>query len=74
MRRKRAARWQAMVERLDALRDVVQRRGYQFGSRGRRGGTQVGDKVGNSEVGLVADGGDDREFGGGNGVGERIRY
>ena len=63
---------EAMVEGLDAIGDVVERGGDQLGSGGRRGGTQVGYKVGNGEVGLVADGGDDRELGGGNGVGEEF--
>ena len=63
---------EALVEGLNAIGDVVERRGDQLGSSGGRGGAQVGDEVGNGEVGLVADGRDDGELGSGDGFGEEF--
>ena len=54
----------------DALLDAVLRGGDQLGGGGRRGGAEVGDKIGDGEVGLVADGGDTGELGGGDGASE----
>ena len=63
---------ETLVEGLDAIGDVVQRGGDQLGGGGGRGGAQVGDEVGDGEVGLVADGGDDGKLGGGDGFGEEF--
>ena len=41
------------------LGDLVLGFGNQLGGGGRRGSAQVGDEVGDGEVGLVADGGND---------------
>ena len=48
------------------------RGGDELGGGGGRGGAQVGDEVGDGEVGLVADGGDDGQLGGGDGAGEGL--
>ena len=46
--------------------------GDEFGGGGGGGSAEVGDEVGDGEVGLVADGGDDGELGGGDGAGEGL--
>jgi hypothetical protein len=45
----------------DALFDAVLGGGDELGGGGGGGGAEVGDEVGDGEVGLVADGGDDGE-------------
>ena len=56
----------------DALFDAVLGGGDELGGGGGGGGAEVGDEVGDGEVGLVADGGDDGEVGGGDGAGEGL--
>ena len=51
----------ASVEGLHAVFDAMLGCGDEFGGGGGGGGAQVGDEVRNAEVGLVADGGDNRE-------------
>jgi hypothetical protein len=46
--------------------------GDELGGGGWGGGAEVGDEVGDGEVGLVADGGDDGELAGGDGAGEGL--
>ena len=52
----------ARAERLDALLDAVRGGGDEFGGGGGRRGAQIGDEVRDGEVGLVSDGGDDRQL------------
>src|SRR5882757_9128985 len=54
----------------NAVFNVVLRSGYQLGGRGRSRGAKVSDKVRNSEVSLVTDGGDDRKLRGCNRAGK----
>ena len=63
---------EAVVEGLHPIRDIVQGGSDQLGGGGRGGGTQVGNEVGDGEVGLVADGGNDWEGRGGDGIGEEF--
>ena len=56
----------------DAFFDAVLRGGDEFGCGGRRGSAKVGYEVGDGEVGLVADGGDDGELRRGDGAGEGL--
>ena len=44
----------------------------EFGGGGGRGGTEVGNEVGDGEVGFVADGGDDGELAGDDGAGDAL--
>ena len=69
---KRPARRTRAGEDVDALFDAVLGGGDELGGGGGRGGAEVGDEVGDGEVGLVADGGDDGELGGGDGAGEGL--
>ncbi len=62
----------AALEGVDALFDAVLRGGDELGGGGGGGGAEVGDEVGDGEVGLVADGGDDGELRGGDGAGEGL--
>ncbi len=52
----------AVFEGEDALLDAVLGSGDELGCGGGGGGAEVGDEVGDGEVGLMADGGDDGEF------------
>ena len=54
-----AAAFQAGIEAGEVLCDAVLGLGDELGGGGRRGRAQVGDEVGDGEVGFVADGGDD---------------
>jgi len=63
---------EALIEVVDAIGDVVKRGGHQLGSSGGRRRTQVGDKIGDGEVSLVADGGDDGKLGSGDGFGKKF--
>jgi len=54
---------EALIGGLNAVGDVVQRGGDELGGCGRRGRPEIGDKIGDGEVGFVADGGDDGQFG-----------
>ena len=58
----------ALVEGLQLLGEFVLGADDQLGRGGRRGRSQVGNKVADGEIGLVADGGDDRNLGRGNGA------
>src|SRR6266700_2121432 len=40
----------------------------KLGGRGRSGGADIGDEIGDGEIGFVADAGDDGNFGGGDGA------
>ena len=60
------------VELVDAFFDTVLGGGDELGGGRWGGGAEVGDEVGNGEVGLVADGGDDGEGGGGDDAGEAL--
>ena len=57
---------------LDAVLDAMLRRRDQLRCRRRRRRPEVSDKVRNREVGLVPNGGDDRQIAGGNGSGEKL--
>ena len=52
---------EAMILAGQALGDLMLRFGNQFGGGGGGGGAQVGDEIGDGEVGLVAYRGDDGE-------------
>ena len=54
----------------EMLGDFVLGLGDELGGGGGRGGAEVGGEVGDGEVGLVADGGDDGELGGDDGAGD----
>lgn len=54
--------------RCDVVGDIVLRGGDEFSGGGGSRGAQVGDKVGNGEVGFVANGGDHRQHRCGNGA------
>jgi len=58
------------AEIFDALPNAVLGGGDDLGGGGGSGGAEVGDEVGDGEVGLVADGGDDGKLGDGDGAGE----
>ena len=58
----------ALMEGQHLLRQLVLGADDQFGRGGRRRRAQVGDKIADREVGLVADGGDDGNLGGGDGA------
>ena len=60
----------AGVESLHALLDAVLGGGDEFGGSRGGGGAQVGDKVRDGEIGLVADCGDGGEFRCGDSAGE----
>jgi len=63
----------ALIDGVDAVGNVVKSRGDEFRrGRGRRG-AEVGDEIGNSEVGFVANGGDDGDLRIENGLGEEFR-
>src|SRR5207253_2626871 len=47
----------------DVLVKFAARLDNQFGGGGRRGSADIGNKIGDSEIGFVADAGDDRDFG-----------
>ena len=53
----------------EMLGDVVLGLGDELGGGGGGGGAEVGDEVGDGEVGFVADGGDDGEARGDDGAG-----
>ena len=55
-----------LAEQLIAVRHCRDSRGC------RRGRSQVGDKVGDGEVGLMSDTGDDRRLAGGDRVGDLL--
>ncbi len=61
---------EALVQGGGLFFDFLARADDEFGGRGRRGSAQVGDEVGDGEIGFVADGGDHGNFGRGDGAGE----
>src|SRR6185312_6163616 len=59
-------------QRLDALINAVLRGSDEFGGGGRCGSAKIGYKVGDGEVRLVPDCGDDGNLGCGDGAGEEL--
>ena len=57
---------EAADEILDPLGNLVLGCGNQFGGGGRGGCAQVGDKIGDGEIGFMTDGGNDRQARSGN--------
>ena len=65
-----AGAFEAGIEAGNVLGDAVLGFGDELGGGGGRGGAQVGDEVGDGEVGLMADGGDDGDLRGDDGAGD----
>jgi len=61
---------EAAAEVGEVVADAVLGFGDELGGGGGGGGAEVGDEIGDGEVGFVADGGDDGEAGGGDGAGD----
>ena len=61
-----------LVERVNAISDIVQGGGDELGGHGGRWSAEVGDEVCNSEIGFVANGGNDGKLGFENGFGEEL--
>ena len=57
---------QPLMQPIDPAAEVVLRRDHHFGGCRRRRRAQVGDEIGDRDVGLVPDGGDDRHGARGN--------
>ena len=68
-----ATAFQAGIEAGEVLCDAVLGLGDELGGGGRRWCAQVGDEVGDGEVGFVAYRGDDGNLGGGDGAGDALR-
>ena len=63
---------EALAQGGDGLLDLLLGADDDFGSGRGSGGAQVGDKIADGEVGLVADGRDDGDFSGGDGARQRF--
>ena len=68
-----AGAFQAGIEAGEVVGDAVLGLGDELGGGGRRGRAEVGDEVGDGEVGFVAYGGDDGNLRGGDGAGDALR-
>ena len=55
---------------LDAIEHLLPGADDHLGRGGRRGGAEVGDEIGDGDVGLVSDGGDNGNRRGGNSAGD----
>ena len=67
-----AGAFEAGIEAGEVLGDAVLGLGDELGGGRGRGRAEVGDEVGDGEVGFVADGGDHGNLGGGDGAGDAL--
>ena len=61
---------EALVQRGGVVFDLLARADHEFGGGRGRGSAEVRDEIDDGEIGLVPDGGDQRNFGGSDGARE----
>ena len=69
---KEAGAFEAGIEAGEVVGDAVLGLGDELGGGRWRGRAEVGDEIGDGEVGFVADGGDHGNLGGGDGAGDAL--